>query len=296
VPLAKSGRRVLVGLCPFHGEKTPSLSVYEDHWHCFGCGAHGDAISWVMRVRRMSFPQALAYLGVEPEGGRPAAAPPLQTPVAPVLSPTLDAARRCWGEAIDAKGTLVETYLNGRGLSLPSDAPVRFHPGCRRGGRDRTGCVSLWPAMLCLLTNPVTGKATGTHRTYLSPAKGKAPPITRDGVVLPSKAILGSWGSICIGGSSEALAISEGLENGLSAKQLLGWDGPVWAAGCQAAVASFPVLDRVTRLVIFADPDPVGIRAAQTCADRWRGAGRDVEIHTPPAGRDWNEELRTRIG
>lgn len=37
------------GCCPFHGEKTPSFKVYEDSYHCFGCGAHGDAIDFIMR-------------------------------------------------------------------------------------------------------------------------------------------------------------------------------------------------------------------------------------------------------
>ena len=34
--------------CPFHDERPPSFRVYTDHWHCFGCGAHGDAIEAAM--------------------------------------------------------------------------------------------------------------------------------------------------------------------------------------------------------------------------------------------------------
>ena len=48
VRLARSGRQ-WKGCCPFHGEKTPSFYVYDDHYHCFGCGAHGDAITFVMQ-------------------------------------------------------------------------------------------------------------------------------------------------------------------------------------------------------------------------------------------------------
>ena len=36
--------------CPFHEDKTPSMKVYEDHYHCFGCGEHGDATSYVARM------------------------------------------------------------------------------------------------------------------------------------------------------------------------------------------------------------------------------------------------------
>ncbi len=62
--LAKSGRN-WKGCCPFHGEKTPSFYVYDDHFHCFGCGAHGDAISFVMRAEGQSFPEAVERLAAE---------------------------------------------------------------------------------------------------------------------------------------------------------------------------------------------------------------------------------------
>src|SRR6476469_9683071 len=56
--LARSGRQWKV-CCPFHGEKTPSFYVYEDgHYHCFGCGAHGDAIGFVMQSEGASFIEA----------------------------------------------------------------------------------------------------------------------------------------------------------------------------------------------------------------------------------------------
>lgn len=53
--------------CPFHGEKTPSFSVHpkKNIWHCFGCGAGGDAISYVMRFYGLSFPAAAAKLNEE---------------------------------------------------------------------------------------------------------------------------------------------------------------------------------------------------------------------------------------
>lgn len=62
--LTKSGRQ-WKGCCPFHGEKTPSFYVYDDHFHCFGCGAHGDAITFVMRADGASFPEAVERLAAE---------------------------------------------------------------------------------------------------------------------------------------------------------------------------------------------------------------------------------------
>ena len=62
--LVRSGRQ-FKACCPFHGEKTPSFYVYEDHFHCFGCGAHGDAISFVMQAEGRSFLEAVEGLAGE---------------------------------------------------------------------------------------------------------------------------------------------------------------------------------------------------------------------------------------
>jgi len=62
--LRDSGSR-LVGLCPFHEEKTPSFYIFTDSntYHCFGCSAHGDSINFYMRVNQCDFNQALSILG-----------------------------------------------------------------------------------------------------------------------------------------------------------------------------------------------------------------------------------------
>lgn len=62
-----------IGLCPFHGEKSPSFNVRQadNYYHCFGCGVSGNSISFVMHHRGLSFPDAVEYLahkfGVEIE-------------------------------------------------------------------------------------------------------------------------------------------------------------------------------------------------------------------------------------
>ncbi|RXT14849.1 DNA primase [Ammoniphilus sp. CFH 90114] len=63
VHLRKSGRSYM-GLCPFHGEKTPSFSVLEDKqiFHCFGCGAGGNVFSFVMKIENILFPEAIQLL------------------------------------------------------------------------------------------------------------------------------------------------------------------------------------------------------------------------------------------
>jgi DNA primase len=63
VQLKKAGT-TLKGLCPFHGEKTPSFVVTpaRDTWHCFGCGKHGDIFTFVMERDTLGFPEALQQL------------------------------------------------------------------------------------------------------------------------------------------------------------------------------------------------------------------------------------------
>lgn len=63
VPLVRKGQNYW-GCCPFHNEKTPSFSVNEEKgfYHCFGCGEHGDIISFTMKHNNMDFKSAIAEL------------------------------------------------------------------------------------------------------------------------------------------------------------------------------------------------------------------------------------------
>jgi DNA primase len=66
VKLVRRGRE-FAGLCPFHHEKTPSFYVVDDKnfFHCFGCGAHGDAIGFAMRAENLDFLEAVEKLAGE---------------------------------------------------------------------------------------------------------------------------------------------------------------------------------------------------------------------------------------
>ena len=179
-------------------------------------------------------------------------------------------------------GTLAETYLASRGLKWPTDTPLRFHPACPRG-RERL------PAMLAEMTDPLTGEFCGTHRTFIEPdGSGKI----RHG---SAKMMLGRAGTIRLTPDEDVttgLGICEGIETGLSLIQRAKWQ-PIWACCSAGGIAKFPVLDGIEHLTIFADADDsgVGLRAAESCARRWREAGREVEITLPPIGKDWLDAL-----
>ena len=80
VQLRRAGANHM-GLCPFHEEKTPSFHVYADgHYHCYGCGAHGTPIGFLMDADGLEFPEAVealaAQVGLEVPRERTAGKPP----------------------------------------------------------------------------------------------------------------------------------------------------------------------------------------------------------------------------
>jgi DNA primase len=119
VKLARAGRQ-WKGCCPFHGEKTPSFYVYDDHYHCFGCGAHGDAVSFVMQSQGMSFPEAVAQLAAEAglEVPRPTPAAEEAERRRLDLHGVLEAAAAAFQRRLFLpEGARALDYLRGRGLS-----------------------------------------------------------------------------------------------------------------------------------------------------------------------------------
>jgi hypothetical protein len=274
---------LLVASCPFHTDPEPSFTVYQDHYHCFGCGEHGDVIDWLTAQRGMSFREALAYLGA-PDSGRRAA------PVQPVArasraSDNRAAAMRIWGEALDPRRSIVADYLSTRGLCLPPEPVLRFHPECPC--RDRK-----LPAMVALLSDPVTGEPTGgIHRTFLRPdGSGKAE------IEGGAKRMLGPWGVVRLYEPETAgIGLGEGIETALAVTQRIGW-GPVWAACTAGGFAHVPPLVMRT-LNLFIDNDDTGVslREAETCKERWIAAGLEVVIHEPPEGTDWADAARETV-
>ena len=61
IKLKKAGAQNYSGLCPFHGEKTPSFSVHatRQFYHCFGCGLSGDVFSFIQKIENITFPESV---------------------------------------------------------------------------------------------------------------------------------------------------------------------------------------------------------------------------------------------
>ena len=136
VPLKKAGRE-WTACCPFHNERTPSfyVSPAKQFFHCFGCGAHGSAIKFLMDYERLEFPDAVEELAqavgmkVPREGGQDNAPREDKTDLYAVL----DAAAR-WYEGELPKQAEAKAYCSKRGLD--ADTIARFRIGWAPAGYD----------------------------------------------------------------------------------------------------------------------------------------------------------------
>lgn len=116
----KRGGRHLMGLCPFHSEKSPSFTVYTDtqSFFCFGCGAGGDVISFIKRAENMEYIDAIKHLADRagmrmPENGFDDSAAKLKTRILEINRQT---ARFYHSSLLQPQGKAALDYLHGRGL------------------------------------------------------------------------------------------------------------------------------------------------------------------------------------
>ncbi len=130
VRLKQSGQN-WKGLCPFHGEKTPSFMVHREKqiWHCFGCGEGGDAFSFVQRIENIEFPEALEMLarkaGVElTRAGRDEAGANQRVRLFRILEA---AAKFYERELKEGKGaSKAQAYVRERGITEEAQAAFRI--------------------------------------------------------------------------------------------------------------------------------------------------------------------------
>lgn len=273
--LKRSGRE-WTARCPFHADGTPSFTVYakggRQRYHCFGCGADGDAIGFVMQRDGLGFREALDRLaeagGVmgAAEAERAAARARRQWEAQQVRDERSRAARRgfaerIWAESRPIADTPAEAYLAGRGLP-PSwlrgrwMGALRFHPALRH---EDTGLEM--PAMVAAVRRR-DASVMAAHRTFLTPQGSKAP-VNRAKTVLGS--FIGGAIRLSAGLPGEALAIGEGIETCLSWAALRqgAFPGvPVWAAATLENISGYGAgqgprhPDFPGRYLPSAEPDP----------------------------------------
>jgi DNA primase len=124
VKLQKAGREYKA-CCPFHKEKTPSFTLSDEKgfYHCFGCGAHGDAIRWLTDNRGLPFMDAVKELADAAGMEVPAADPRAQAKAerANELYDVMEAAQRWFEDQLDGmQAGEARAYLAKRGITDPT--------------------------------------------------------------------------------------------------------------------------------------------------------------------------------
>ena len=139
VKLLRAGRE-WKACCPFHQEKTPSFTVNDDKgfYHCFGCGAHGDAIRFLTDARGLPFMEAVKELAAKANLDVPAADPRDQERAqrATGLTDVMAAAQTWFADMLaSAEGADARAYLAKRGIDPATTA--RFGLGLAPNARNR---------------------------------------------------------------------------------------------------------------------------------------------------------------
>jgi putative DNA primase/helicase len=274
------------------GARGASLAItlsgdHQGRWRDFATSEQGDALDLVKAVRRCSTAEALEWSRrwLDRDRGR-ARAP------APNAGDSDDEARRIeralaiWDEAVDPRNKLVETYLRARALKLTDSLAgkvIRYHRACP-WGKDANGKTIRVPAMVVAMRSIVTDDITAIQRTRLS-QDGKKIERRMLGVAAGAAVKLDADERV-----TDRLIIGEGVETAMTARQI--GLKPTWALGSAGAIAGFPVLDGIAKLMILAENDDASRRTAEACATRWHDAGRKVFINRPTSGNDLNDALQ----
>jgi len=198
---------------------------------------------------------------------------------------SIAAGRRLFGMSQPINGTVVETYLRGRGITtLHGTGALRFHPRCYYRPDD-LGPTETWPALIAAVTD-LDGRLTGAHRTWLAPdGTGKAPIDT------PRRAMGDLLGNaVRFGLPSSVMAAGEGIETTLSLRCVLP-DMAMAAALSAAHLAAIRFPHTLRRLYIIRDNDPAGDGARDRLIERAVEAGIEAIVLSPRM-EDFNEDLR----
>jgi DNA primase len=134
IKLKKAGAQNYSGLCPFHGEKTPSFSVHatRQFYHCFGCGVSGDVFSFVQKIENITFPEAVRLVAQKLGIPLPKTtySSPTEAKEAKLRAQLLDAQERAaafFQECLKRpEGAKAREYLQGRGLDEETIARFRI--------------------------------------------------------------------------------------------------------------------------------------------------------------------------
>jgi phage/plasmid primase-like uncharacterized protein len=283
-----------IGPCPRCGGKDRfSVSIRKQAWNCRQCKPGtkitGNVIGLVCWLDGVEFVEAIEILLGERVNTAAKPSAPVTTPKPKQNNDDGERLRRAdaiWRASVPIAGTPGETWIVARGIDIaavPEHGGLRFHPRCPWEQGEA-------PCIVARFTDARTNAPLGIHRRPIAiKEKPKALGPMAGGVIRlwPDEAV------------EQGLVIGEGVETTLAAATRIEHRNtllqPAWACGSAGALEAFPVLAGIEALTILVDNDESGAgqRAADHCAERWAGAGREVTLLTPrDIGLDFNDLVR----
>jgi len=225
---SKGGTKVRWANCCFHGEKTPSLKINDERgqYHCFGCGASGDHIRFLIEHAGQTFHKAVETLGgarlltTEERAAIGERRRKLDEEERATRQRSRTASERLFGEAKPIAGTHAAAYLKARNLPVVPRwtfdlrfAPALTYRGYASADADETTELGTFPAMVAAIRDS-GGAIIGLHRTYLDPERPSKLSPPGDQRRNKAKKVMGDQrgGMIRLSPPARHLALGEGIE------------------------------------------------------------------------------------
>jgi DNA primase len=323
VKLLRKGREHL-GLCPFHSEKTPSFSVSDEKgfFHCFGCGAHGDVISFVMQTESLGFAEAVEKLAAEAGLELPRATPEQRAVEQRQagLHEIMESAANWFEQQLKSTaGRAALAYLTGRGLTPETIARFRlgFAPGrgalrqalLKQGASDsllaeagltKAGDSGPRDSFYDRVIFPIgdrRGRVIGFGGRTMGDAKPKYINSADTPLFHKGQVLYGLAQARAAAGKKREIVVVEGYMDAITLAQA-GFAQVVAPLGTALTEAQMELLWRVADepLLCF-DGDPAGERAAYRAALRalpLLKPGKSLRFMALPKGEDPDSLIRTR--
>ena len=320
VALKRRGRN-MVGLCPFHGEKTPSFNIYTetDSFYCFGCGASGDVISFIMKIENLDYLDAVRYLaqraGIEVpdnsydssmsnlrkrifEANREAARFYYRTLISPAGRTGLDYLRRRMltdatirhfglGFAPDS-WTALSDYLIDKGFK--PDELISANLSVRR--RNGKGVIDRFRGRVMFPIIDLRGNVIAFGGRIMTDEKPKYL-NSSDTPVFKKSENLFSLNNAKNSGS-RALLLCEGYMDVISVNQA-GFQNAVASLGTALTSEQASLMKRYAdEIIICYDADEAGQKATARAIPLLREAGLNIRVLSIPNGKDPDEFIKSK--
>lgn len=288
VALSKRSGINRFGLCPFHNEKTPSFSVCPSRqsFHCFGCGKGGDAVSFIMEIEGLTYPEALEFLARRAGIPIPVTENDEETKRrARMLALNKDAARFFYEYLLSPAGEAGRAYIAKRrispavaknfGLGCAPDSWTGLYDAMRQKGYSdrellaadlirpgrRGGYYDTFRNRLMFPVIDPSGKVLGFSGRILGDGEPKYLNSKETAVFNKGRTLFGL--NLARKSKSGYMLLVEGNVDVVSLHQA-GFDSAVASLGTSLTDEQARLLSRYTQQVILAyDSDGAGLKAAQ---------------------------------